>query len=60
MLNYEIVRLLDDNHISRSEVARLLRMNPDSFCKTLRRRELTQSERASIERAVEHIISEGA
>lgn len=60
MLNYEIIKLLDNNHISKSEVARQLRMNPDNFCKTLRRRELTQSERASIERAVEHIISEGA
>lgn len=59
MLNYEIIKLLDNNHISKSEVARQLRMNPDGFCKILRRRELTQSERASIEKAVEHIVSKG-
>lgn len=60
MLNYEIIKLLDNSHVSKAKVARQLRMNPDGFCKILRRRELTQSECASIERAVEHIISEGA
>lgn len=59
MLNYEIIKLLDNSHVGKAKVARQLRMNPDGFCRILRRRELTQSERASIERAVEHILSKG-